>query len=89
MRTLLAFSKRFVGAGHSENGGGQGAEGTLPRCHLVQFAGSEGSKLYFICTTLFTIIFNKMTIGASLVTHYSSFVIMIFATKIRFNCLLY
>ena len=30
MRTLSAFSKRFVGAGHSENGGGQGAKGTLP-----------------------------------------------------------
>ena len=29
MVTDTAFSKRFVGAGHSENGGGQGAEGTL------------------------------------------------------------
>ena len=25
-----AFSKRFVGAGHSEEGGGPGGEGTLP-----------------------------------------------------------
>ena len=28
--TQLAFSKRFVGAGHSEEGGGPGGEGTLP-----------------------------------------------------------
>ena len=45
--------------------------------------GSEASKLYFICTTLFTVIFNKMTKLASLLTHYSSFVVMRFATKIR------
>ena len=28
-----AFSKRFVGAGHSEEGGGPGGEGTLPSAH--------------------------------------------------------
>ena len=28
---ISAFSKRFVGAGHSEEGGGQGGEGTLLR----------------------------------------------------------
>ena len=27
--TCAAFSKRFVGGGHSEEGGGQGCEGTL------------------------------------------------------------
>ena len=31
--------------------------------------GSEASKLYFICTTLFTVIFNKITKPASLLTH--------------------
>ena len=35
--------------------------------------GSEASKLYFICPTLFTVICNKMTKPASLLTH-SSFV---------------
>ena len=44
--------------------------------------GSEASKLNLICTTLFTIIFNKMTKPASLLTQ-SSFVVMRFATKIR------
>ena len=36
--------------------------------------GSEASKLYFICTTLFTVIYNNMTKPASLLTHNSSFV---------------
>ena len=45
--------------------------------------GSEASKLYFICTTFFTVIFNKRTKPASLLTHYSSFVVMRFAKKIR------
>ena len=44
--------------------------------------GSEVSKLYFICTTLFTVIFNKRTKPPSLLTHYSSFVVMRFATKL-------
>ena len=36
MLTLLsAFSKRFVGAGHSEDGGGQGGEGTLASARRV------------------------------------------------------
>ena len=30
---IAAFSKRFVGAGHSEEGGGPGSEGTLPSAH--------------------------------------------------------
>ena len=30
---IAAFSKRFVGAGHSEEGAGQGGEGTLLRAH--------------------------------------------------------
>jgi len=30
---LSAFSKRFAGAGHSEEGGGQGGKGTLPSAH--------------------------------------------------------
>ena len=30
-----AFSKRFLGAGHSEEGGGQGGEGTLPSLSLI------------------------------------------------------
>ena len=52
-------------------------------CHLLQSGGnSEASKLNLICTTLFTIIFNKMTKPASLLTQ-SSFVVMRFATKIR------
>ena len=31
-----AFSKRFVGAGHSEEGRGQGGEGTLPSAHRAR-----------------------------------------------------
>ena len=46
---------------------------------------SEASKLYFICTTLFTVIFHKMAKPTSLLTHYSSFVVMRFATKISIN----
>ena len=45
--------------------------------------GSQASKLYSICTTLFTTIFNKMTKHAFLLTHYSSFVVMRLAKKIR------
>ena len=53
------------------------------RCHLLQSGrNSEASKLNLICTTLFTIIFNKMTKPASLLTQ-SSFVVMRFAAKIR------
>ena len=84
-----AFSKRFVGAGHSEEGGGQGSEGILARalrgsggisrqnvCEIwmlkgaiwCSLGGSKASKLYFICLTLFTITFNKMTKHASLLT---------------------
>ena len=90
-----AFSKRFVGAGHSEEGGGQGSEGILVSARRVRalrgsggisrqnifeiwmlkgaiwcsLGGSEASKLYFICLTLFTITFNKMTKHAPLLTH--------------------
>ena len=40
---LSAFSKRFVGAGHSEEGGGQGGEGTLPSaCRACTFRGGLG-----------------------------------------------
>ena len=42
---------------------------------------SEASKLYFICTTLFTVICNKMTKPASLLTHYSSFVAFFIAVR--------
>ena len=45
--------------------------------------GSEASKLYLICTTVFTVIFNKRTKPPSLLTHYSSFVVMRLATRIR------
>ena len=48
----------------------------------MQSGGSEASKLYF---TLLTVIFNKRTKPASLLTHYSSFVVMRFATKIRYS----
>ena len=38
-----AFSKRFVGAGHSEKGGGPGGEGTLPSARRAcTFGGSGG-----------------------------------------------
>ena len=38
-----AFSKRFVGAGHSEEGAGQGGEGTLLRAHRARtFRGVWG-----------------------------------------------
>ena len=38
-----AFSKRFVGAGHSEEGGGQGGEGTLPSARRARtFRGGLG-----------------------------------------------
>ena len=38
-----AFSKRFVGAGHSEEGGSQGGEGTLPSaCKACTFRGVCG-----------------------------------------------
>ena len=108
------FSKRFVGAGHSEEGAGQGGEGTLLRANRARtfrgvwghspseifeiwilkgaiwcsLGGSEASKLYLICTTLFTVIFNKRTKTPSLLTHYSSFVVMRFATKIRLRTIL-
>ena len=55
----------------------------LKRAIWCSLGGSEASKLYFICTTLFTVIFNKMTKPAFLSTHYSSFEVMRFATKIR------
>ena len=44
------------------------------------WGGSEASKLYFICTTLFTVICNKMTKPASLLTH-SSFVAFFVAVR--------
>ena len=38
-----AFSKRFVGAGHSEEGGGPGGEGTLPSARRARtFRGVWG-----------------------------------------------
>ena len=38
-----AFSKRFVGAGHSEEGAGMGGEGTLLRAHRAStFRGVWG-----------------------------------------------
>ena len=48
----------------------------------MQSGGSEASKLYL---TLLTVIFNKRTKPASLLTHYSSFVVMRFATKRRYS----
>ena len=37
---MPAFSKRFVGAGHFEEGGGPGGEGTLPSaCKACTFRG--------------------------------------------------
>ena len=42
-RANSAFSKRFVGAGHSEEGGGPGGEGTLPSARRAcTFRGVRG-----------------------------------------------
>ena len=42
--TDTAFSKRFVGAGHSEEGGSQGGEGTLLRARRARtFKGGLGA----------------------------------------------
>ena len=52
--TLLcrsAFSKRFVGAGHSEEGGGPGGESTLPSAHRActfrGFWGHSPSEIFW------------------------------------------
>ena len=40
---LAAFSKRFVGAGHSKEGGGPGGDGTLPSARRARiFRGVWG-----------------------------------------------
>ena len=41
-RSLAAFSKRFVGAGHSEEGGGQGSEGILASARRARALRGSG-----------------------------------------------
>ena len=42
MLMYTAFSKRFVGAGHSEEGGGRGGEGTLPSARRARTLRGSG-----------------------------------------------
>ena len=92
IRELLnrtAFSKRSVGAGHSEQGGGQGGEGTLPSAHRAcTFRGVWGHSsseifLKFGCSKVpFGAVWGNLK-HQNCISHYSSFVVMRFATKVR------
>ena len=86
-----AFSKRSVGAGHSEEGGSQGGEGTLPSAHRAcTFRGVWAYSpseiiLKFGCSKVpFCAVWGNLKHQNNYcISLFSSFNVMRFATKIR------